>query len=171
MFKKIYFVGLLLLLLLNCSCSQQKGNSNLSPRFNHVFLNVSSVEESIAFYQTAFGVQLYDEIRTLKRTDSLGNTTEAETYIALLRFPSQGFNLEIAANPNLEADNSNANYTHLGIDVMDIETASERLLKAGAIPVRPITLVEANDIKAKTAFFTGPNGETLELMQIIEGEF
>lgn len=101
----------------------------------------------------------------------MGNTTEAKTYIVLLRFPNQGFNLEIAANPDLEADNTNANYTHLGIDVMDIETAAERLLKAGAKPVRPITMVEANEIKAKTAFFLGPNGETLELMQVIEGEF
>ena len=79
--------------------------------------------------------------------------------------------LEIGENPEFKAANNGANYTHLGIDVKDIEAASERVLKAGGILSRPLSLVETEDITAKNIFFLGPDGETIELMQMISGDF
>lgn len=153
------------------SCSPKEKSANLSPRFNHVYLTVSNLERSVAFYTSAFDLELTNELKHLKRTEANGEVLEYDIKIALLKFPGQGFVLEIGERSGLEAANENANYAHLGIDVKDIVVAQERLINAGAQLDRPIALVETNRIKAKNSFFTGPDGETIELMQIISGDF
>lgn len=157
--------------MLALACNSLNEKPPISPRFNHVYLSTTDMEKSVAFYQAAFDVSVFEEIKKIKRTDTQGNSTTSEAHIVLLRFPGQSFNLEIGEQPIFTPDNTKASYTHIGIDVKDIERASQRLIDAGATPLRPIGVVEANKIKAKTAFFIGPNGETLELMQILEGEF
>ena len=161
----------LLMLYTLIGCHSSITEDVISPRFNHVYLNSSDVDKSIAFYQAAFDVEVFKDIKKITRIDSIGQANTSSTHIVLLRFPGQNFNLEIGNTPNFLPDNSKSSYAHLGIDVEDIETASQRLINAGATPIRPIGTVQANDITAKTAFFTGPNGEVLELMQLIEGEF
>jgi len=153
------------------ACAPPISQQLISPRFNHVYLNSTDVDKAIDFYRAAFDVTVFDEIKEITRVDAEGNRITSKTHIVLLRFPGQNFNLEIGQQSAFTANNNRASYAHIGIDVDDIELASQRLLDAGATPLRPIGLVEANDIKAKTAFFTGPNGETLELMQVLEGEF
>jgi hypothetical protein len=62
----------MLLLLINCiiliSCSTTKTNSSniLTPRWNHVFLSVSNIDTSIAFYTRAFDLQVTNRIFNLK---------------------------------------------------------------------------------------------------------
>ena len=168
---KIFPKLLVALLLGICLVACQKQHPPISPRFNHVFLSVTNIERSVNFYMKAFDLDQYDEITTLKRTDESGVSNTNEVHIVLLRFKQQNFNLEIGENPNLNVNNTSANYTHLGMDVPNIISASQRLIDAGTTVTRPIALVEANDIKAKTAFFQGPDGETLELMELIEGSF
>ncbi len=129
------------------------------------------MDRSVAFYTSAFDLELEKKVRKLKRTSEDGESEEYDVYLSLLKFPGQDFVLEIGENPAFQAENSSANYAHLGIDVLDIEVVSERILKAGGVLSRPISLVETEDIKAKTMFFTGPDGETIELMQIISGDF
>ena len=143
----------------------------VSPRFNHVYLNVSDMEASIIFYTSAFDMQVTKQIKKIKRTGSDGNSQSFAIHLSLLKFPDQNFVLEIKESSEFKADNSSANFMHLGIDVKDIEAASQRIISAGGAMTRPVSLVETEDITAKTAFFTGPDGETIELMQILSGEF
>ena len=111
------------------------------------------------------------DIKKLKRTLEDGQTVEQEINLALLKFPGHYFALEIGETLDSLPNNTRANYAHVGIEVEDIESASERIIKAGGLSSRPITQVETESILAKTAFFTGPDGETIELMQIISGNF
>lgn len=139
--------------------------------FNHVFLTVSDIDQSVAFYTTAFDLEVSREIPSLRRTDAEGNTSESAIKLSLLRFPGQAFLLEIGERPDFKANNERTSLAHIGVNVEDVAVAERRLLDAGAEQIRPITLVEADDIRAKTAFFLGPDGETIELMEMILGEF
>ncbi|MEN2282962.1 VOC family protein [Algoriphagus sp. SE2] len=168
--KKPTSFFLLLMGLLGCQTKEAK-EVLLSPRFNHVYLNVSDLDRSVAFYTTAFELKLEKQIKKLKRTSVEGTVEEFETSLSFLKFPGQDFVLEIGENLDSQSENSSANYAHLGIDVDDIEAASERILKAGGVMIRPVSLVETEDTIVKNAFFTGPDGETLELMQLISGDF
>lgn len=168
--KRIHglIAGLLIWLILSC---QPEKLAVQSPRFNHVYLTVDNLETSIEFYTTAFDLKVTDRVKKLKQTLTDGTVKEVDVNMAFLSFPDQNFLLEIGERQAFRSKNDSANYAHLGVDVIDIEAAEKRLLKAGATLMRPITLVEANEIKAKNSFYKGPNGESIELMQIIEGEF
>ncbi|WKK67048.1 hypothetical protein [Lutimonas zeaxanthinifaciens] len=49
--------------------------------------------------------------------------------------------------------------------------AVDRATNAGAEVLAPIRLVQTNGIETKQAFLKGPDGEIIELMQIISGDF
>ncbi len=162
---------LLALLILISACQPSDQGKPPSTYFNHVFLNVADIDRSETFYTTAFDLEVSKAITSLRRTDAEGNTSESAFKLSLLRFPGQPFLLEIGERPDFEANNESTSLGHIGVNVEDIVVAERKLLDAGAEQIRPITLVEADDIIAKTAFFLGPDGETIELMQVIVGEF
>ncbi|GAB4236633.1 MAG: lactoylglutathione lyase [Ekhidna sp.] len=170
---KIVFQILAMGMMLSCGNKtvNQPKNEVLSPRFNHVYLTVSDMKKSVEFYTTAFNLQVIKEIKEIKRTPEGEETSSYDISLTLLKFEGQNFILEIGERAAFESENTTASYAHLGIDVSDIVVASDRITAAGAKPLRPITLVEAADIQAKTAFFLGPDGETIELMQVISGNF
>ncbi|AXT20922.1 hypothetical protein D7030_10800 [Flavobacteriaceae bacterium AU392] len=144
-----------------------------SPRFNHVMLYTDDLDATIDFYTTAFDIKVTNHLKKIKRTQKDGNVYESEINIVFLKFPNQGFVYEIAEIPNLsQTENPGYNVLHhVGIDVKNIESASDRILKAGGIILRPQELVEAEGITTKHAFFKGPNGEAIELMEVISGAF
>lgn len=151
------------------SCNKRE----VSPRFNHVMLYTENLEGTIKFYTSAFDLIVTNKLKKLKRTQEDGSISEAEVNIAFLKFANQDFVYEIAEIPNLsqtEIPGYNV-FHHIGIDVKDINLVSDRILKAGGKVLRPEELVEAQGITTKHAFFTGPNRETIELMQVISGEF
>lgn len=162
---------LVLVVLLISGCQKKVKDTPSKMRFNHVYLTVTDMKRSVDFYTTAFDLEVTQKINKIKRTPEGRKTEEYDINLTLLRFPEQNFLLEIGEKVEYSVDNSGANFTHLGVDVKDIEKSSERLVDAGAIWLQPITTVEAGDIIAKNAFFTGPDGETIELMQIIAGQF
>lgn len=153
------------------SCESNTATSPRTPQFNHVYLHVSDMDRSLDFYTSAFDLEVTKHIKKLKRTLEDGQTVEQEINLALLKFPGHYFALEIGETLDSLPNNTTASYAHVGIEVEDIESASERIIKAGGLSSRPITQVETESILAKTAFFTGPDGETIELMQIISGNF
>ncbi|MBN7814618.1 VOC family protein [Algoriphagus pacificus] len=152
-------------------CQSNPVSSPNTPQFNHVYLHVSDMDRSLDFYTSAFDLEVTKHIKKLKRTSEDGQTLEQEINLALLKFPGHYFGLEIGETLDSLPNNTRASYAHVGIEVEDIESASERIIKAGGLSTRPITQVETESIQAKTAFFTGPDGETIELMQIISGSF
>ena len=147
-------------------------NSAAPPsHFNHVMLYVSDLDRSLDFYTAAFDVDITDKVNQLRITPEEGEQQLVEVNMAFLRFPGQNFVLELSENPSDDTDGRSPLFQHIGIDVNDIESSEGRLLAAGAVSRGPVQVVRANDIVAKNAFYTGPDGELIELMQILEGEF
>jgi catechol 2,3-dioxygenase-like lactoylglutathione lyase family enzyme len=89
--------------------------------------------------------------------------------MALLRFPGQEFVLELAERP--AATGESPWYQHLGVDVRDIAAAAERVRRAGGRELTATRTVKAGATVAKNAFFRGPSGERVELMELVSGEF
>ena len=143
----------------------------LSPRFNHVMLAVSNLDSSITFYTAAFDLKVAQRITELSVTPPNGTPAAHQVKMALLKFPGQEFVLEMAERP-APATGPSPNYQHLGVDVLDIAAAAERIRKAGGRDLTPIQTVKTSTgTVAKNMFFLGPSGERVELMQIVSGEF
>ncbi len=141
----------------------------LSPRFNHVMLYVSNLDSSIAFYTKAFDLQVAQRIDSLTVTGASGTPVTRPARMALLKFAGQEFVLELAQRP--AGSGVSPHYQHLGVDVANIEAAAERAKAAGARDFSGIQTVRAPGTVAKNAFFKGPDGELLELMQVVSGVF
>lgn len=142
----------------------------LSPRFNHVMLYVSDLDASLAFYTEAFDLQVAHRVDTLTVTGPDGSETVNPVRMAFLRFPGQEFVLEMSEQP-MQGAGASPFYQHLGVDVTDIEAAAQRVQAAGAREFSGIRTVHARGLGvAKNAFFRGPDGELVELMEMVEGE-
>lgn len=161
----------LVVTLLSLSAFARGKDAPLSPRFNHVMLLVTNLDSSIAFYTTAFDLQVAQRINELTTTAANGTVTPRPVRMALLKFPGQEFVLELAERPAPTAGQSPW-YQHLGVDVRDIGAAAERVRKAGGRdPSAVQTVSTPTGTVAKNMFFRGPSGELVELMQMIAGEF
>lgn len=147
----------------------------LSPRFNHVMLTVTNLDSSVAFYTAAFDLQVAQRITEMTVTGVEGTTSAPrQVRMALLKFPGQEFVLELAERPAPAAGTSGPApfYQHVGVDVVDIAAAAERVRRAGGRSPSPIqTVSTSSGTVAKNMFFRGPSGELLELMQLVSGEF
>ena len=159
---------LFLVLLFLTSCESKQATS---PRFNHVMLSVSNLEASVKFYTSGFDLQVTNQLKKIEVFNDDGTTLSRDVNMAFLKFPDQNFVLELSETPNMISDNPSPFFQHLGVDVLDIEKAFNRLKDIGAEVTVPIRLVKAEGVEAKQAFFKGPDGEPIELMEIISGSF
>lgn len=165
--KTIKLIILIALMMISCTNKEA-----LSPRFNHVMLRVSDLDTSVKFYSDAFELKVTnDQLRKIEVLNSDGSTMTRDVNMAFLKFPGQDFVFELSEAPALDSIPVLPFYQHLGIDVIDIESAFKRVKEAGAEVIVPIRVVKASGIEAKQAFFKGPDGELFELMEIISGEF
>ena len=165
-------IQLLVITTLVLSCTKNSDREILSPRVNHVMLYVGDIDASIDLYTKAFDIEVTERVSLLKRSLSDGTTQEVNVKLALLKFPGQDFVYELAERSNLpDSIGYTATFQHIGIDVKDIETAKKRAIEAGFESMGDIRTVYANDIEAKNTFLKGPDGELVELMQMIAGEF
>jgi catechol 2,3-dioxygenase-like lactoylglutathione lyase family enzyme len=142
----------------------------LSPRFNHVMLTVANLDTSIAFYTTAFDLKVTQRLSSLTITRPDGSTATVDVKMAFLKFPGQDFVFELAER-KVQDDGITPVFQHVGVDVTDITAAAERVKAAGGRNFTGISQVDGQGVKAKTAFFKGPDGENVELMQMMAGEF
>ncbi|MBC7895353.1 MAG: VOC family protein [Cytophagaceae bacterium] len=164
-------LGMLVTITVALSAFAPSRRAALSPRFNHVMLYVTNLDSSITFYTTAFDLQVAKRITEMSVTAANGTTSAPRPVrMALLRFPGQEFVLELAERPATTAGPS-PYYQHLGVDVRDIAAAAERVRKAGGQEMGAIQTVHASGTVAKNAFFRGPSGERVELMELLSGEF
>ncbi len=161
-----------LLVLALSTCTNQNQHQSISPRVNHVMLYVSDLDKSIQFYTQAFDFQVTNRLDTLIATQPDGTALVRPVKMAFLKFPNQDFVFELSEQV---ADTTNRPvaflFQHVGIDVLDIDAAYSRAIRAGAESLLPVRIVKAKGIEAKQAFVGGPDGERVELMQIISGEF
>lgn len=159
---------LLTLIAIMTSCGSKQP---VSPRMNHVFVQVSDLEKSIKFYTNAFDLQVTDRLEHFIVTNPEGNQTEVSRKIALLKFPGQDFVFELGYTNNFGTLPDFAIYDHVGIDVKDIDEAVERAVNAGAELATPVHSLQTKGLEAKFAHLKGPDGELIELHQILSGEF
>ena len=144
----------------------------ISPRFNHVVIQVSNMEKSVDFYTRAFGlIVTNDSLKHVVYTMEDGTKNERDVNVALLKFPNQDFVYEMSEVAEYDNSTSFDKFHHVGIDVRNIKSAFKRAVEAGAEVLVPIRLVQTNGIETKQAFLKGPDGEVIELMQIISGDF
>jgi catechol 2,3-dioxygenase-like lactoylglutathione lyase family enzyme len=167
----------MLLLLINCiiliSCSTTKTNSSniLTPRWNHVFLSVSNIDTSIAFYTRAFDLQVTNRIFNLK-IEQGDSAYDRKVNMAFLKFAGQDFVFELAEQPiNSIISPAPHLYQHVGVEVKDIIPAFKRVQDAGGKLIVPIRTIRTNNLEIKQAHFSGPDGEMIELMQVLAGAF
>ena len=153
-------------------CTDTKNNKPLSPRINHVMLYVSNLDNSIAFYTRAFDLQITNKLDTLIAVQPDGTELIRTVNMAFLKFPGQDFVFELAQQvADTTRRPASYSFQHMGVDVLDIERAYKRLMDAGAKELLKVRKVKAKGIEAKQAFVAGPDGERIELMQIISGKF
>lgn len=170
--KSFLYIGCLVVLLFFSCCSNLSPERQLSPRVNHVMLYVSNLDNSINFYTKAFDLQVTNKLDRLIAVQEDGSEVERTVNMAFLKFPGQDFVFELAEHPrDSTSSNTTFLFQHMGVDVIDIDAAYKRALDHGGEPLRPVRMVKANGIEAKQAFIGGPDGERIELMQIISGEF
>jgi catechol 2,3-dioxygenase-like lactoylglutathione lyase family enzyme len=135
-------------------------------------LYVSNLERSIEFYIRAFDFQITNKLDTLIAVQSDGTELIRTVNMAFLKFPGQDFVFELAQQVADTTTRPPAySFQHIGVDVLNIETAFKRAIEAGAKELVPVRRVKATGVEAKQAFFAGPDGERIELMQILSGEF
>ena len=169
---KLQYIPIILFItsiaLIATSLHQQP--SPLSPRFNHVMLYVDDIEKSIDFYTTAFDVEVSQRLTQIREVAEDGTETPNEVNMAFLKFPGQDFVFEISER-TVENPGIAPHYQHVGIDVKNIQAAADRAINAGATNFTGIRHLRGNETEVKNCFFKGPDGENIELMEILAGEF
>jgi catechol 2,3-dioxygenase-like lactoylglutathione lyase family enzyme len=161
----------LILLLSLTHCTDTKQRKAVSPRINHVMLYVSDLENSIDFYTRAFDLTVTNRLDSLTAVQPDGSEVTRPVKMAFLKFPGQDFVFELSQQPRDTTSVPNAFFQHVGVDVTDIDTAFKRAVEVGGDVLLQVRTVKAKGIEAKQAFLAGPDGERIELMQIISGEF
>lgn len=165
--KAYYILFLCITLIISC-----KPKESASPRFNHVVIQVSNMEKSVNFYTRAFDLDVTnDSLKQIVYTLADGTKKEREVNVVLLKFPNQDFVYEMSEVSEYDHSTNFDKFHHIGIDVRNIKIAFERATKAGAEVLVPVRLVQTNGLETKQAFLKGPDGEIIELMQLISGDF
>ena len=158
----------LLLTIFTLSCVTKEP---LSPRFNHIFVQVSNIERSVEFYTKAFDLEVTNSLDTLIVTEKDGQPRVYLRNIVFLKFPNQDFVFELRETTETDTLSNFDLFEHIGVDVNDIDAAVQKVISAGAELVVPVRLIETNNLILKHAYLKGPDGELIELDEIISGEF
>ncbi|MCM3768292.1 VOC family protein [Neobacillus niacini] len=117
----------------------------------HVGIVVKDMDESLAFYQNILGLEL-------RNRERLNDSVE----LAFLFFPEQpSVEVELVYGGHGEGEGI---VNHLAFTVENIEAELARLKEAGVklVDEEPRSLLNGT---VKIAFFQGPNGEKLELVE------
>ncbi len=120
-------------------------------RAEHVGIQVRDLDRSIKFYTEVLGLTMSKRVRV--------NDT-----IELAFFPVGGFDIELICKSTEYTYAREGIVHHLGFTVEDLPGFLERLRAHGVelIHQQPVLL---ENLKTRIAFFWGPDGEKLELLE------
>ena len=159
----------LVVLVHNVSAQPQQAR----PAFNHVYLGVHNIDSSLAFYTKAFDLKVTYRISQLDVTQT-DSTFKRTVNIVFLKFPGQDLVYELGER----ADRSDTTvktgnlYQHVGVEVNDVAATLKRVLDAGGKLAVPIRQVKTNSgLTIKQAVVKGPDGESIELVEIVAGNY
>jgi len=122
-------------------------------KFVHVATRTKDLDKAIAFYGM-LGLQL-------QRKKEL---TAHQATLAFLEPAEGNFAIELVYNWGKDtAYDGGQRFGHFAFDVEDLDALFERLVKAGATPVRRPALLQ--DEGPKIAFIADPDGNEIELIE------
>lgn len=120
----------------------------------HSMIRVLEEARSVAFYQTAFGLQVADRL-----------DFDSFTLIYLSNAEST-FELELTVNKGrTEAYNLGDGYGHLAVSVSDVDAEHARLTAAGLAPRKLVDFRNGDVSVAKFFFIADPDGYQIEVLQ------
>ena len=142
------------------------------PAFNHVYLAVHDMDSSLKFYTKAFDLKVTDRFDQLNVTQT-DTSFKRSIKIVFLKFPGQDFVYELAERSDKSDTTRPGNlFQHVGVEVKDIAADLQRVVDAGGKLAIPIRRIRTNSgLEIKQAFIKGPDGESIELIEIMSGSY
>jgi len=102
--------------------------------------------------------------------ERLGLTRTAEARLPdgrrIVRYADRaGYEIELVSSE--ETAPTSGPIAHIALSVVDVDEAIRAVEAAGYPVTVPSTALDVEGLRATIAFFTGPNGESLELIRIV----
>ncbi len=147
------------------SAQGQQGN----PAFNHIYLGVHNMDSSLKFYTTAFDLKVTNRISQLDITQA-DTAFKRPVNIVFLKFPGQDLVYELGERS--DTTKTGNLFQHVGVEVKNLKVALQRVLDAGGKLAVPIRQVKTNSgLAIKQAVVKGLDGESIEIVEIISGDY
>ncbi|MBY0361057.1 MAG: VOC family protein [Phreatobacter sp.] len=120
----------------------------------HTMIRVLDEAQSLAFYRTAFGLELAERL-------------DFETFtLVYLANRETGFELELTINKGRsEPYQRGDGYGHLAVSVDDVDGEHARLTAAGLAPRKLVDFAPGGQVLARFFFITDPDGHEIEVLQ------
>jgi lactoylglutathione lyase len=120
----------------------------------HSMIRVLDEERSIAFYRTAFGLEVADRL-------------DFESFtLVYLSNPETDFELELTINKGTTEPYDLGNgYGHLAVSVDDVDALHAKLTDAGYAPRKLVDFAPAGDVIARFFFIKDPDGYEIEVLR------
>lgn len=120
----------------------------------HSMIRVLEEARSVAFYETAFGLQVADRL-----------DFESFTLIYMSN-PESGFELELTVNKGrTEPYDLGDGYGHFAVSVADVAAEHARLTEAGLAPRKLVDFRNGDVPVARFFFIADPDGYQIEVIQ------
>lgn len=120
----------------------------------HSMIRVLNEERSVAFYNSAFGLEVAERLDF--PTFTLVYLSNAET----------GFELELTINKDRqEPYELGQGYGHLAVTVEDVNAEHTRFVEAGLKPRKLVDFAPAGKVIARFFFVQDPDGYEIEVLQ------
>lgn len=120
----------------------------------HSMIRVLNEERSVAFYNSAFGLEVAERLDF--PTFTLVYLSNAET----------GFELELTINKDRqEPYELGQGYGHLAVTVEDVNSEHARFVEAGLNPRKLVDFAPAGEVIARFFFVQDPDGYEIEILQ------
>lgn len=120
----------------------------------HSMIRVLNEERSVAFYKTAFGLEIAERLDF--PTFTLVYLSNSET----------GFELELTINKDRQVPYElGQGYGHLAVTVEDVNAEHARFVEAGLNPRKLVDFAPAGEVIARFFFVQDPDGYEIEVLQ------
>ncbi|MDP2800374.1 MAG: VOC family protein [Phreatobacter sp.] len=120
----------------------------------HTMIRVLDEARSLAFYRTAFGLEVAERL-------------DFETFtLVYLANRETGFELELTINKGrTEPYQRGDGYGHLAVSVDDLDGEHMRLTAAGLAPRKLVDFAPGGQVLARFFFIADPDGYEIEVLQ------
>jgi len=130
---------------------------------------VHNMDSSLKFYTTAFDLKITNRISQLDITQA-DTAFKRPVNIVFLKFPGQDLVYELGERSDTTRIGNL--FQHVGVEVKDLKATLQRVLDAGGKLAVPIRQVKTNSgLAIKQAVVKGLDGESIEIVEVISGEY